>query len=188
LSDEYDMNKDETRKVSRMSTTLADPAPPPTAIAAPAGGIWQRFVPRFLAGLIGEFLRFGVVGVVGFIVDTAVLYAGLALGLGPWVGRAFSYLAAASTTYALNRVWTFRDRGDPAQPARQWALFLVVNLVGFAANYGTYVALLTTVPLAAAHPVLGVAAGAIAGLGVNFTLSRRLVFRSVTHRQRSAAC
>ncbi len=126
--------------------------------------------------LLLEFLRFGVVGAIGFVVDTAVLYAGLALGLGLYGGRVISYLVAATTTWALNRLWTFRGRGDgPAH--RQWALFLIVNLVGFAMNYGTYAALIALVPVVAAHPVLGVAAGAIAGMFGNFVLSRRLVFR-----------
>ena len=127
--------------------------------------------------LLAEFLRFGVVGTVGFVVDTAVLYAGLALGLGLYGGRALSYLVAASTTWALNRLWTFRGRGE-GSAHRQWALFLVVNLIGFAVNYGTYAALIALVPMVSAHPVIGVAAGAIAGMFGNFVLSRRLVFRA----------
>lgn len=128
-------------------------------------------------GVLMEFLRFGVVGTIGFVVDTAVLYAGLALGLGLYGGRAVSYLAAATTTWALNRLWTFRGRGD-GPVHQQWALFLVVNLVGFAMNYGTYAVLIAFVPMVAAHPVLGVAAGAIAGMFGNFVLSRQLVFRA----------
>ena len=127
--------------------------------------------------LLMEFLRFGVVGTVGFVVDTAVLYAGLALGLGLYGGRAVSYLAAATTTWALNRLWTFRGRGD-GPVHRQWALFLLVNLVGFAMNYGTYAALIEFVPMVAAHPVRGVAAGAWAGMFGTFVLSRQLVFRA----------
>ncbi|MFM7608490.1 MAG: GtrA family protein [Alphaproteobacteria bacterium] len=127
-------------------------------------------------GVLMEFLRFGVVGTIGFVVDTAVLYAGLALGLGLYGGRAVSYLVAATTTWALNRLWTFRGRGD-GPVHQQWALFLLVNLVGFAMNYGTYAALIAFVPLVAAHPVLGVAAGAVAGMFGNFVLTRQLVFR-----------
>lgn len=122
-----------------------------------------------------ELLRFGVVGVAGFVVDAATLTAAIALGLGPWFGRVLSYLAAATTTYALNRAWTFRGAAR-GRPVRQWALFLAVNLVGFAFNYGTYATLLASVPLVAAHPVLGVAAGSLAGLVGNFVLSRRFVF------------
>lgn len=122
-----------------------------------------------------QFVRFGVVGTIGFLVDTAVLYAGLALGLGLYGGRAVSYLAAASATFALNRAWTFRGQGE-GRVARQWALFVVLNLVGFAFNYGTYAALVASVALVAQHPVIGVAAGSLAGMMGNFLLSRRYVF------------
>ncbi|WP_235035610.1 GtrA family protein [Roseomonas sp. 18066] len=126
--------------------------------------------------LIGQMLRFGVVGTLGFLVDTGVLYAALQLGAGLYLGRVFSYVAAATGNWALNRAWTFQATGAPA--ARQWALFLAVNLVGFAVNYGTYALLVGHLPLAAAHPVLGVAAGSLAGMAGNFLLSRRFVFRA----------
>lgn len=149
----------------------------------PAGIDTPAFVPSTartdtFAQTTGELLRFGTVGIAGFVVDAAVLTAGIALGTGPWLGRVVSYVAAASTTFALNRAWTFRAatrRTGPAA-ARQWGLFLLVNLVGFACNYGTYAALIAGVPLIAAQPVLGVAAGSIAGLLGNFVLARRFVF------------
>jgi putative flippase GtrA len=130
---------------------------------------------RPLARLVGELFRFGAVGVAGFVVDSAVLTAGLALGLGPWLGRVVSYVIAASTTFALNRAWTYRSAPRDAV-ARRWAIFLAVNLVGFVCNYGAYAALMTGVPLVAANPVLGVAAGSLAGMVGNFLLSRRYVF------------
>jgi putative flippase GtrA len=122
-----------------------------------------------------QFLRFGVVGTLGFAVDSLVLLAMLGLGLGPYAGRVVSYLAAATTTWAANRAWTFRGSGTtPA--GRQWGRFVLLNLVGFALNYGTYAALIASWPLAAAHPVLAVAAGSLAGMFANFALSRRYVF------------
>jgi putative flippase GtrA len=128
--------------------------------------------------LVGELFRFGVVGVAGFVVDAAVLEFGLRLGAGPWVGRVFSYLAGATTTFHLNRAWTFRSADRSRPMAQEWSLFLLVNLVGFACNYGTYAALIAGVPLVREFPVLGVAAGSLAGMTGNFILSRRYVFRS----------
>jgi putative flippase GtrA len=121
--------------------------------------------------------RFGVVGIVGFAVDASVLTLALLSGAGPWLGRAISYVAAATATFALNRSWTFRhaDRSRPV--TRDWGLFLAVNLVGFACNYGTYAALISEVPLMRDLPVLAVAAGSLAGMVGNFVLSRRYVFR-----------
>lgn len=129
-----------------------------------------------MRAMIFQFLRFGVVGVAGFLVDAGVLTAMLWLGLGPYVGRVLSYLAAASTTFALNRAWTFRDASREAPVAAQWGRFVLLNLVGFAANYGTYAALVAGTETVAAYPVLGVAAGSIAGMFLNFGLSRRFVF------------
>ena len=124
-----------------------------------------------------QFLRFGVVGTVGFLVDSAVLLAMIALGLGPYAGRIASYLAAASATFALNRAWTFRGAARDTPVAAQWARFVALNLIGFAANYGTYAVLIASVPVVAANPVLGVAAGSVAGMFLNFAVARRYVFR-----------
>jgi len=122
--------------------------------------------------------RFGVVGTVGFLADALVLTVGLYAGTGPWLGRALSYVVAVTVTFGLNRAWTFRtaDRSRPV--AQDWGLFALVNLVGFACNYGTYAALIAGVPLVRQFPVLGVAAGSLAGMAGNFLLSRRYVFRS----------
>lgn len=127
---------------------------------------------------LGQFLRFGLVGTAGFVVDAAVLTAAMAwLGLGPYGGRVVSYLAAVTFTWAMNRRFTFAGV-DPRPRAAQWGRFVAVNGVGALVNYGTYAALVALVPLVAAWPVLGVAGGSVAGLVFNFTFSRRWVFHS----------
>ena len=124
--------------------------------------------------LVAQFLRFGVVGACGFVVDTATVYA-LRFTLGLYGAGMVSYLLAATSNWALNRIWTFRGQGSgPAH--RQWARFMVANLAGFVLNRGTYAALVTWVPLCASQPVFAVAAGSVAGMFVNFGLSRRVVF------------
>ncbi len=139
-----------------------------------------RLLPRSLTTpvrlvLLAQFVRFGVVGVVGLIVDTATVY-GLRHALGLYGAGAVAYLTAASGNWVLNRTWTFRGQGSgPAH--RQWAKFMVANLAGFVLNRGTYALLVTFVAAAADQPVIATSAGAVAGLFVNFTLSRRLVFR-----------
>jgi putative flippase GtrA len=124
-----------------------------------------------------QLLRFGSVGTVGFVVDSlALLLAIHGLGLDPYRGRLVSFLVAASTTWALNRRFTFHDRRR-ARLTRQWASFLAVNGLGGLVNYATYALLVARLDPVTAWPVLGVAAGSLAGLAFNFTLSRRLVFR-----------
>lgn len=122
-----------------------------------------------------QFLMFGSVGIAGFLADTATVYT-FRYSLGLYGAGVLAYGVAASLNWLLNRLWTFRGQGSgPAH--RQWARFLLVNLGGFVLNRGTYAALVTFVPLCAAQPVYAVAAGAIAGMFLNFSLSRTMVFR-----------
>lgn len=131
--------------------------------------------------IIGQFLCFGMVGAFGFLVDTASVYALRGL-LGLYGAGVVAYVAAASVNWLLNRSWTFRGRGRGAAH-RQWAHFLLANLAGFVLNRGTYAALVSAVPLCAIQPVLAVAAGAVAGMGVNFTLCRHVVFADERERR-----
>ncbi|MBV9734893.1 MAG: GtrA family protein [Acidisphaera sp.] len=128
-----------------------------------------------MTAVFPEFLRFGVVGVIGFGVDTATVYA-LRSALGLIGAGLVAYLVAATMNWALNRAWTFRDRRH-ARLYRQWAAYLLTNSAGFVLNRGTYTLLVAGSPLCRGYPVLAVAAGSIAGMFVNFALSRRLVFR-----------
>lgn len=125
--------------------------------------------------LAAQFLRFAVVGAAGFVVDTATVY-GTRRALGLYGAGVVAYVTAASCNWLLNRAWTFKGRGSGPMH-RQWAMFMATNLAGFVLNRGTYAALVTFLPAAAEQPVIAIAAGSIAGMFVNFNLSRRLVFR-----------
>jgi putative flippase GtrA len=122
-----------------------------------------------------QFLRFALVGCAGFVVDAGVLSLVLWLGADHYTGRIASYLAAATFTWALNRNYTFRaQRGTGL--LSEWGRFLAANAVGGVINWATYAILVSFSATVFAHPVIGVAAGSLAGLVVNFTLSRRFVF------------
>jgi putative flippase GtrA len=127
--------------------------------------------------VLPQFVRFAAVGVAGFVVDVAVLYLALHyLDCGPYVGRAISYVAAASSTWFLNRRFTFLNRRSMAI-GMEWLKYLLVNGCGGIINYATYVACLHFLGILGVAPFIGVAFGSLAGLSVNFALSRRLVFR-----------
>ena len=127
-------------------------------------------------GLVAQFVKFGTVGAFGFLADTAIVYS-LRGVVGVYAAGMISYLVVASINWALNRAWTFRGRGAGAPRHRQWAKFMVANLLGLVLNRGTYVALIASFPLVHAQPVIAIAAGAVAGMFVNFGLSRQVVFR-----------
>ena len=125
--------------------------------------------------MLVQFLMFGTVGTAGFLVDTAAVYA-LRRSLGLYGAGMAAYVVAATVTWLLNRLWTFRGLGSGPMH-QQWARFLVVNLGGLVLNRGTYALLVTFSALAAEQPVYATAAGAIAGMFVNFALIRTMVFR-----------
>ena len=142
-----------------------------TQLPAPARDLATEARIRMLV----QFIMFGTVGLVGLVLDTATVYA-LRHQLGLYGAGLVSYVIAATGTWVLNRAWTFRGAGSgPAH--RQWARFLAANAVGFVLNRGTYALLVTFVPLCAAQPVFATSAGAVAGMFVNFNLSRTMVFR-----------
>jgi len=123
---------------------------------------------------IGEFLRFGVVGVIGFLVDTAVVYA-TRDALGVYLAGGLAYVAAVTSNFFINRAWTFRGRGH-GHTVELWSKYLAIYTVGIVPNRGAYVIALALSPFIRAHPVFAVAAGSIAGMGFNFFLARRFVF------------
>lgn len=123
-----------------------------------------------------QFLRFAMVGVAGFGVDSGCLYLVVhELGGGLYAGRLVSYLSAASFTWALNRRYTFGSRRSD-RLTREWLRFLAANAAGGLINYGVYAVLVSASEFVSTWPIIGVGAGSLAGLIANFLLSRRFVF------------
>ena len=135
----------------------------------------RSFSPATLA-LVAQLFRFGVVGVFGYLVDTAVGYA-VRGSLGLYGAGLVSFMVAASANWALHRAWTFRGLGAHRPRHRQWLRYLAANSIGFMVNRGAYAALVTWVALCAAQPAWATAGGAVASMSINFVMSRRHVFR-----------
>ncbi len=119
--------------------------------------------------------RFAVAGTVGFVVDAGVLYAALAGGLDYYSGRVASFFAAVVTTWLINRNWTF-EVGRRQSKLAEFARYFSAMALGGAVNYAVYALIVATAPRTAWLPLAAVAAGSIAGLGVNFATARQWVF------------
>jgi putative flippase GtrA len=123
---------------------------------APFAPAWQQRYNRFL--MIGStssvrafvadnrtelvrFIKFGIVGTIGAVVDFAVLNLGIQVfGLAKWLANTFSFSAAVISNFTWNRLWTFpesRERGLRSQLGK----FFVVNLVGYAINQALFLSL-----------------------------------------------
>lgn len=115
-----------------------------------------------------------LVGLIGFGVDATVLSL-LVHGwhLPHYTARAFSFGAAVSVTWYLNRRWTFSSTADAT---REYRGYVLAQLVGAVINLGTYAATIELFPKLARFPVIPLAIGAAFALAFNYTAAR-YVFR-----------
>ncbi len=126
-----------------------------------------------------EILLFLVSGALGFLVDASIVQTLVSLfDINPYAARVVSFLCAASATWAFNRRYTFAGKRRYASARGELARYLVAMVGGFALNYGTYVAVLAVMPVAHLWPVIGVAAGSLAGAVLNYLTSKFWIFRA----------
>jgi putative flippase GtrA len=90
-------------------------------------------------------------------------------------GRIISYALASSSTWYMNRRFTFADSRNDNRLG-EWMRFVALNLSGGAVNYAIYAAYIRMHAGSTMAPAIGVALGSLAGMLVNFHLSKRLVF------------
>ena len=123
-----------------------------------------------------RFFRFGVVGVVGFIVDAAVLSLLVSAGGGVYASRLASFPSAVTVTWYLNRKWSFHGQAT-TRPIMEYGLYFGVQIVAALANLAAYAVVLNRMfndQTAMVIPALAVGAGL--GLVINFIGARALVF------------
>jgi len=124
-----------------------------------------------------QILLFAISGALGFAVDAGIVqFLVREFGANPYGARVISFLAAATTTWGFNRKYTFAGHGGGSR-RRELARYLVAMAIGFALNYGAYVACVMLWPLVRHWPAIGVAAGSAAGALVNFLSSKYWIFR-----------
>lgn len=123
-----------------------------------------------------RFMRFGVVGTLGFVIDAGSLIALVSLlNIAPLPARMGSFLIAATVTFALNQRFTFqlRERFD----VYRWLSYLATTAVGACVNVGVYHIWITMTDATPKQLVVGTAFGSLLAMCVNYFASSTLVFR-----------
>ena len=91
---------------------------------------WMASLRKRFADLIPELAKFGVVGLIGAVIDLGGAdYLHVHMGIGPMVAKGLSISAATLVTYLGSRFWTFRHRVNQAL-LREGVLFVVLNIIG----------------------------------------------------------
>lgn len=79
--------------------------------------------------LFWKFLKFGLVGFSGLIVDFSITWlCKEKLKIHKYVSSSLGFIVATGTNYTLNRYWTF-DNHDPATII-QFGKFFIISIVG----------------------------------------------------------
>ena len=127
---------------------------------------------------MSELVRFFAVTVMGVILDLAIAlalhqWAGAPL----WLAAAIGFTLAASANYIIHQTWSFRS--GPLSLKRA-GLYAMVALVTLAVRVAIVALLDRALP--GAWPLAILVAGAGGSFGVNFVLSKWVVFAPVGKR------
>lgn len=122
---------------------------------------------------------FGLIGTVGFCVDTMILYL-LKNTIGLFYARAISFTCSAFVTWLLNRKLTFKEHQSGLSKAKELFSYFTLMLFGGSINYSVYTVIILNNDFALNNPVIGVAAGSICGMFANLLSSRLILFRHAT--------
>lgn len=94
-------------------------------------GIYARY-----AVLIGEVIKFGIVGGTGFVVQVGISdWLHLGLGVGATTATISGYVIATVVTFLGNRFWAF-NRRTGGSLRRETILFCLFNVAGIVIQVG----------------------------------------------------
>lgn len=80
-----------------------------------------------------KFLKFGIVGFSGMIIDFGVTYlCKEIIKLNKYISNGFGFILAATSNYFLNRSWTFESHYE--QIGFQYMQFMIVSCIGLGIN------------------------------------------------------
>ena len=83
--------------------------------------------------LIFKFIKFGVVGFSGMIVDFGVTWlCKEKLRWNKYISNSLGFIIAATNNYIWNRLWTFGS--ESVQVTREYGLFFLISLIGLGLN------------------------------------------------------
>jgi len=83
--------------------------------------------------LIGQFLKFGVVGLLGTVIDFFFTWlCKEKLKWNKFLANSVGFMLAATSNYILNRIWTFES--DNPEVGREYFSFFIVSVIGLGLN------------------------------------------------------
>jgi putative flippase GtrA len=126
-----------------------------------------------MSELLGQSIRFAIVGVANTTVGLAAIYAVMFFyGVAPGVANMLGYTIGLAVSFLLNRAWTFNNKGSTRQVLPR---YLLVAACSYCLNL---LALFTSIHLLGINAYLGQIFGVLAYTGAMFFGCRLFVFSS----------
>jgi len=131
----------------------------------------NRIVSFFYQPALVRFLLFGGIG----FLSNIALFLYLKHKINILAANLFSYLAAVTLTWLLNRLLTFHS--SDAQKAREWFRYLLVYILTGTIQVVLFTALIHEYRTFYLHPVIAIMIAAMIVAFMNFFLSKRFAFK-----------
>ena len=136
------------------------------------------------AARLVRFIRFGLVGSFGFVIDLGVVFALIqALQLDPVLARIPAWIAAVSITYLFNLLFTFRSTRlklvGKRQRLRRYGLYVLSQLAGGVVNVLIYALVVSLFGVAWS---VGLVIGTLVGMILNYLGASAVIDRRYESR------
>ncbi|MDR1445595.1 MAG: GtrA family protein [Treponema sp.] len=135
--------------------------------------------------LLGEFIKFGLTGVLGTVTNLFLFFLGADLLKFHVIPVSiFCFISAGTQNYFINHIWSFKEyTGGEKIRVGKWLQFLSGSLAGLLLNILVMqlVLYLFNPPYKFMAQAMGIAAGMI----INFIISKFFVFRKKTAEKKA---
>lgn len=84
--------------------------------------------------IIKVFMKFGLVGASGVIVNLLIYTALITLNVNYLAAATVAFLFAVSSNFYLNFIWTFRGKGKDKSVRKKYLHFFIISLLNFVIN------------------------------------------------------
>lgn len=84
--------------------------------------------------IIKTFIKFGLVGASGVIVNMTIYTTLIALDINYMVAATVAFLFAVTSNFYLNFIWTFKGKGKDKSIKKKYIHFFLISLLNFLIN------------------------------------------------------
>lgn len=134
----------------------------------------KKHIYHYLSAL-PQWLRFGIVGAIGFVIDTGLLSLCFnVFGLGALLGRVPGFVLSVLATWYLNSCFTFKQA--QMLKLKNFMHYFLSNIVGMSINWSIYTLCLYSHPIFLVYPFLAVIPASGTAMFFNYNMAKFVLF------------